>query len=46
MSDENVTFVGSLNISDGRHNYAVGNVLDVYGNVLGWINKPLDPTII
>ncbi|MEM2625341.1 MAG: hypothetical protein QXG19_04390, partial [Candidatus Jordarchaeales archaeon] len=45
-SNDNVTFVGSLSISDGEHKYTVINVLDNYSNVLGWINKPLDPKII
>ena len=45
-SNSNVTFVGSFSITDGEHKYTVVNVVDAYGNVLEWINKPLDPKIV
>lgn len=45
-SNDNVTFAGTLNIVSGEHKYAAVNVVDAYGNVLGWVNKPLDPKII
>ena len=45
-SNTNVTFVGSLNLAEGKYRFTVVNVLDEYGNVLTWLNMPPDPKII